>query len=210
MIDITITTVIIGITGLVSIQCFSNRELFAKLLFSPYLVKHKKQWYRLFSHGFVHADWMHLIVNMYVLYMFGRFVEYSFAREYGPVTGGVYYILLYLGGLAFASLPSIKKHSDNHYYTSIGASGAVASALFSVILMFPTIEITLLFLPIPMPAFIFGGLYLLFEWYMDKKSTDNVAHDAHFWGAIFGLVFTMTIDYNHLANFIVQIINYFG
>ena len=102
-------------------------------------------------------------------------------------------MLLYLGGIFFAALPALKKHKDHSHYNAVGASGAVSAVLFTSILFMPTQGIRFIFVPIDIPAFVFGGLYLAFEWYMDKKSNDNVAHDAHFWGAIFGIAFTIVL-----------------
>jgi membrane associated rhomboid family serine protease len=168
------------------------------------MVKHKNQTYRFFTHAFVHADWIHLFVNMFVLYSFGTAVESFFGEIFGN-KGIVYFIILYLGGILFSSLPSYGKHQSNPYYSSIGASGAVCAVLFSSILIQPMAGIGLLFIPIHIPAFIFGPLYLTYEAYGSKKLNDNIGHDAHFWGAIYGIVITLIFNYRIGIMFIEQI-----
>ncbi len=105
----------------------------------------------------------------------------------------------------FAALPAFRKHSDNSYYNSVGASGAVAAVLFSFILFMPTTSLYLMFIPIPIPAFVFGILYLALEAYLDKRSQDNVAHDAHIWGAIFGVAFTIVMKPSVVLSFIEEV-----
>jgi membrane associated rhomboid family serine protease len=188
-----ITLIIIIITAFVSYIGFQNATAFYKLKFNASLINHNKQYYRFFSYGFVHADWMHLLVNMFVLFSFGTAVENSFAG-YFSVRGPFYFLLLYFGGLGFSTLPAFSRHKNNDYYNAVGASGAVSAVLFSAIIMNPQMSIVLLFLPIPTPAWIFGILYLIYSAYMAKRGTDNVGHDAHFWGAVFGLIFTIALN----------------
>lgn len=203
--DISVTLVIIAITVLVSFASFNNEELRNNLIFSPYQVVHQKEWWRTITHGFIHADYMHLFFNMYVLYNFGELVENTLVYSYGEISGTIYYIGLYVGGLIFATIPSFKKHSDNPIYRSLGASGAVSTVLFAFIIYYPLEKLILMFIPIGIPAFIFGILYLAFETYSNKKGRANIAHDAHIAGAIFGLVYVIAIDYNNLINFFTQI-----
>lgn len=203
---ISVTLVVIAITCLVSIPAMQNRELFSRLLYSPYQVYHRKEYYRLLTHALLHSGWVHLFVNMYVLYIFGRTAEFSFSKYAG--SSGLYlYFLLYLGGVLFASLPAIRKQRDNVMYNSVGASGAVSAVLFSCIAFAPTMGF-FIFLPIPIPAFIFGILYLIYEAYMDKNSSDYVAHDAHYYGAIFGILFTFLVLPSSFLNFIDQLLSY--
>jgi membrane associated rhomboid family serine protease len=200
----SLTLIIIVITALISINGFSNRELFHKLDFSPYQVIHRKEWHRLFTHIVLHGDWMHLFVNMFVLYSFGSTIEAAFEAIWGG-TGSFYYILLYLGGAAFASLPGLKRHQDNPHYSAIGASGAVAAVLFTSIILAPMSKIYIMFIPLGIPAFIFGPLYIGLEYYLDKRGGGNIAHDAHYWGAIFGFVFPLALKPSLFLHFINQI-----
>lgn len=185
--------IILAITVAVSIMALQNRDYFIKLAYAPFLVHHNKQWYRMLSHVLVHADWAHLGVNMWVLWMFGGTVQEYFANLFGA-RGTLYFLLLYVGGTLFASLPALRKHKDNAHYTSVGASGAIAAVLFSAIALNPMMPIRFIFLPFfDMPAFVFGLLYLAYEIWADKRAKDNIAHDAHYWGAIFGVVFTLLL-----------------
>lgn len=198
--SISLTSILVVGTFSVSIAAFSDRRLFERLLFDPFVIQARRQWYRFVSHALVHANWGHLIVNMFVLYFFGRNVEMLFGMITGrPAT--VPFLLLYLGGVVFSSLPSYRKHRLDPSYRAVGASGAVSAVLFAQVLMLPTRTITLLFLPIPMPAWLFGGLYLVYSWYMDKSGGDNVAHDAHFYGALYGVLFSAAMDPGLILDF---------
>ncbi len=201
-----ITYIIIGITCLISITAFGNLELKAKFLFNPYLAHHSRQWYRFLSHAFIHADWMHLIFNMMTLYFFGPYVEEAYVVVFG-LKGYLFFVLLYILGIVLSSSYSYEKHKNNIHYNSLGASGAVAAVLFAHIILSPLSGINLMILPIPggIPAWLFGILYLAMEWYLDKRGQDNVAHDAHFFGAIFGLLFTIALRPAFVQEFIFQL-----
>ena len=141
---------------------------------------------------------------MYVLYTFGLNVESQFNQMSN--VGYLYYLILYLGAMIFATLPSIIKHHNNPSYRSLGASGAVSAIVFVFIILAPTAQMGLIILPgLNIPAFIFGLLYLLAENYMSKKGNSNIAHDAHIAGAIFGLLFIAFFDYELYFNFIESI-----
>lgn len=205
-----ITYTIIAINVILSLIAFQNDNLFRKLEYSPYLVVHNKEQYRIFTHAFIHGDYGHLLINMFVLYQFGRHVESGFSHYFG-VKGILYYIVLYLGGIIAASIPAIQKNKDNPLYSAIGASGAVSAVLFSFILMNPTAMLGL-FLIIPMPAFLVGILYLIYEKKMNDRN-DRIAHDAHYWGAIFGfgatLIFKPAFGLEFLADIQHSIANLF-
>lgn len=205
---VSITLVIIIVTVIVSLYAFENPDVKYKLLFNPYSVVHQKKWYKVISHAFIHADFMHLFMNMYVLYMFGILVEGFLLVNYR--FGIAYYLVLYFGGILFATLPALYKHSDNVHYNSLGASGAVSAVLFSAIVISPG-ETLYLFAVIPIKAFVFGPLYLLYEYYMGKRGRTNIAHDAHFAGAVFGIFFTLILDFNYfINNFINQVSSIFN
>ena len=219
MISFSITTIIVAITVIVSFLAFNDKDLSYNLTLSPYSVKHHKRWWQIFTHGFIHADYMHLGLNMYVLYSFGGFVEDVLVDGYPSsegIIGGfgnigyLYYITLYVGGLLFATLPSLKKHGDNPGYLAVGASGAVSAVVFSSIILYPTGGMGILFIPISIPSFIFGILYLFAEHYMGKKGGTRIAHDAHIGGAFFGIIFTVLLDFQFLTNFIDMINDWFS
>lgn len=202
------TIVFIIITCIVSVLAFSNRELFARLQFNPYQVYHRKEYYRLVSHGFVHADWMHLIVNMIVLYSFGSAVERYFGQLEGEGLmnhGNVWFTFMYVAAIIFSSVTTLKKYKDNIMYNSVGASGAVSAVLFCSIFFNPWATLSLYFF-IPLPAIIFGVGYLIYSQYMSKKNVDNINHDAHFIGAVFGFLFPLLIKFSFIYIFINQLL----
>jgi membrane associated rhomboid family serine protease len=194
-----ITIAIIIITGITSYQAFTNYGLKEKLIFNPYSIKKRNEWYRFWTHGLLHADWIHLALNLFVLFGFGETVEIEYKRNFGAI-GSFYFVLLYVLGLSASSLFDYFKHRNNWSYNALGASGAVSAVLFAAILFNPT-QILLLYGIIPMPAVIGGGLYLVYSYYMARKGADNIGHDAHFWGAIWGISFTAALDYRLLFEF---------
>jgi membrane associated rhomboid family serine protease len=200
----TMTIIIIGITVLISILCLNKVELFDKLKFNAYDVRHSNQWYRFFTYGFLHAGWVHLFINMLVLYSFGEIVE-SYFKFYFPSKHILYYLLLYVGGLLLSIIPAYGKNKNDVFYNAVGASGAIAAVLFSSIILYPTGKIMFFFIPIGIPSPIFGVLYVAYEYYMSKKANDNIGHDAHLWGAIFGIVFTIAIRPQFAITFLQQI-----
>jgi membrane associated rhomboid family serine protease len=202
----SVTIIIIAVTVIVSLLAFNNHDIFRRLAFNAYDIKHFRNSYRFLSYALIHADWIHLFINMMVLYSFGRIVEQYYEMLFG-FKGILYFILLYIGGTALSTLPSYGKHKDDYSYTAVGASGAVSAVVFTYILFDPLGKLTLFPIPIGIPSIIFGVLYLIYSAYMGKKNIDNVGHDAHFWGAIFGFVFTIILKpelivrmYSILAN----------
>lgn len=200
-----ITIIIIVLTCLVSIPAFSNRDFFYRFDFAPYSVYERKEYYRFLTHAFLHADWTHLFFNMFVLYTFGRAAQGYFEVYLGN-TGLLYFVLLYLGGIIFAVLPTFNKHKNNPSYHSIGASGAVSAVLFSYIIFSPTSELTLLIFPFfGLPSIVWGIAYLAYEHYQSRKENTNINHDAHLTGALYGIVFTLITVPKSLSSFIDQI-----
>ena len=199
-----ITYGIILFTVVASIICFNNEELFNRLKFNAFDVKHSNQWYRFFSYGFLHSGWVHLLINMLVLYSFGNLVEHFF-KVYFVEKYILYYILLYLGGLLLSIIPAFGKHKNDVFYNAVGASGAVSSVVFASIIMIPKAPISFFFIPVEIPAWIFGILYIIYEFYMSRKAKDNIGHDAHFWGAVYGVIFTIALKPSLAAGFLHQI-----
>lgn len=198
-----ITWIIIGITFAISFMAFQNQELINKLQFNAAQIVHRKQYYRLISHAFIHANWPHLIVNMLVLYFFGRNIEAYFAY-YFEARATLYYLLLYLGGILASNLWSLMKHQNNYYYNAVGASGAVSAVLFAFIFFDPW-EKLYFFGILPIPGIVFAIGYLIYSYQMGKRKTDNVAHDAHFLGAVFGFVFPIILQPGLFNRFIDQL-----
>lgn len=201
-----ITYIIIGITAVVSFLAFQNVALMEKLQFNAAQVIHRKQYYRLISHAFVHVSWTHLIVNMLVLYFFGRNVESYFGYFFGN-RADFYFIILYLGGILGSNIWSLIKHQNDYYYNAVGASGAVSAVLFTFIFLDPW-EMLYLFAIIPIPGIIFGVGYLIYSYQMSKRGSDNIAHDAHFLGAVFGFVFPIILKPELFSRFIQLLPNF--
>lgn len=187
-----ITLIIVAVTVITSIRAFSDQSLLHRLIFAPEYMTRSREWYRFWSHGLIHADWTHLIFNMIALYSFGMMVEDVFEQFYS-MWGRLLYLGMYLLALPLSSVFDYVKHKNNSSYLALGASGAVSAVVFASILMAPTNEIYLFLIPLPIPAWIFGPLYLLFTVYMARSGQDHIAHDAHFWGAIFGLLSTTVL-----------------
>ncbi|MCD7977872.1 MAG: rhomboid family intramembrane serine protease [Tannerellaceae bacterium] len=199
-----ITYLIIGTTVVVSLLCFQRVELMNKLAFNPYRILHNKEWSWVLTHGFVHADMVHLFVNMFTFWSFGTYMERYF--EYLGFGKGAYFGL-YFGGMVFATLYDLFKYRDNPYYSSIGASGAVSAVLFSSIFFDPWAKI-LLFAIIPIPGIIFGFLYLAYCQYMAKQSRDHINHNAHFYGAVYGFCFPLLLEPSLIHVFLSQVTNW--
>jgi membrane associated rhomboid family serine protease len=172
--------------------------------FNPYSIRHRNELHRFFTYGFLHADWIHLLINMFVLLSFGLSVEKYFSF-YFQTKAYLYYILLYVGGIIFSVLYDYGKHKNDSNYNAVGASGAVSAVVFSNILFDPTGRLYLYFIPIGIPAVIFGFLYLIYSAYMARRGSDNVGHNSHFWGAIFGLIFTILLKPKLVIIFLHQI-----
>jgi len=201
------TYIILAITVLVSIAAFNNESNMHKLNLNPYQVYQRKEWYRLLSHGFVHADWNHLLLNMLVLFFFGPAIENIFTDLAGRGMlrfPKMYYMALYLGGIIIASLSSVRKNKDNPWYNAVGASGAVSAVVFTFIFFAPWSKLLIFFI-IPMPGIVFGILYMAYSYYMSKKNVDHINHEAHYYGAVFGFFFPLIIDYRLIYVFLDQI-----
>lgn len=199
-----ITMLIIVLTSITSIMAFSNERIKSQLIFSPYYIKRRKDWFRFLSSGFLHADFFHLFLNMYVLFIFGDITEQYFMMVFGR-GGATLYILLYVIAIILSEVYSYYRHQDNPNYASLGASGAVSAIIFASILFQPLSKIGLLFLPGGIPGFLFGILYLLYSMYMARNATDNIGHNAHFYGAVFGFIFPIVLKPELFVHFMQQI-----
>ena len=202
-----VTWIIIGITTALSIMAFQNESLMEKMQFNAARIIHQKQYYRLISHAFIHIGWTHLIVNMMVLFFFGRAVEQYFAYFFLNKTV-LYFISLYVGGILVSNIWGLIKHQNNYYYNAVGTSGAVSAVLFSFIFLNPW-EKLYLFAIIPIPGILFGAGYLIYSYWMSKRQSDNVAHDAHFLGAVFGFLFPVLLKPSLFNHFTDQLFSFF-
>jgi len=196
-----ITYLIIGITVITSFSAFSNVELLKRLIFYPVLIKEKNEWWRFITQGAIHADIQHLIFNMLTLYFFGRQVETNFEYLFG---NPYVYPIFYITALMFSSTPSYVKNKNNSYYRALGASGAIAAILFTTIIFDPWQTLLLNFF-IPVPALLFAVGYIVYSSYMSKRGTDNIGHDAHLYGALYGIIFPVVLKPQLISYFIDQL-----
>ena len=204
-----ITIIIIVITSLISIRAFKDRELMGRLIFHPPAVK-QGNGYRLFTYGVVHADYTHLIFNMFTLYFFGPNIERTFKSVLGQTSGSAFFILLYLSALLVSIIPTYFKKKDNASYYSLGASGAVSAIIFAFVLINPMNYMGVLFIPIMLPAFLFGLIFIIISMSLDKKQLGGINHSAHITGGLYGIIYTIAIffvfaDTNLINSFISQI-----
>ncbi|MBX6379983.1 MAG: rhomboid family intramembrane serine protease [Thermoflavifilum aggregans] len=183
----SLTLIIIIVTCVISISAFYNPQLLEQFLFWPFYIKRRHEYWRFITCGFIHLDYIHLGFNMFTLYFFGQIVElYIFEGK------GSGFLLFYLLSLVGSNLYSYFRHRDNFDYRALGASGAVSAVVFSFIVFAPWQTILVFFIPVP--AIVYGVLYLIYSAYMSRKGYDNIGHDAHFWGGVFGIAYTIIVQ----------------
>lgn len=179
-----ITIIVIAANAIISFKGFKDVSFFERYKFNVGAIKRGEK-IRMFSAGFLHVDTMHLFFNMFTLYFFAPVVIYFL--------GTVHFLIIYVISLILGNLLSLYFHKDQPYYTAVGASGAVTGVLYAAILLQPDMQLGLMFIPLPIPAYVFGILYLLYSIYGMKKQLGNIGHDAHFGGAIGGYVTTLIL-----------------
>lgn len=202
---ITANLILVAITVIISLIAFNNQEYLIKMLHRPYNENHGNEKYRLVTSGFIHADYFHLFINMFVLYQFGAFVEYKFVSQFG-FAGSFIYAGFYVLTIVMANLKTHFHHKDNYAYSALGASGATSAVLFSYIFFKPTSMLGL-YMIIPVPAIIFGVLYLWYSSWSAGRNQDNIGHEAHFYGAIAGFAITLSLFPSELGAFFSNIIH---
>ena len=181
-----VTFSIIAITVVVSLIGFTNEELRNKSLFYPYAMTSSSEYYRFLSHGLIHADYIHLFFNMFTLYSFGRFAEVALFNK-------TEYIILYVTALIASSIFDFIKNRNNSGYAALGASGAVSAVLFSTLIFDPWSKGVALFGILALPNIVFAVLYLWYCAYSAKRGGDNIGHNAHMWGSLYGFAFTAIV-----------------
>ena len=185
---------------------FNHEGLLRGLMMNPYMISSRNQYYRFLTSGFIHKDHMHLLLNMFSFYFFGGAIEHVFKILFGDI-GGFYFIFLYLFAIVVSDLPTFLKHRNNPGYNSLGASGGVAAVIFAFIILLPLEKICIYF-ALCMPGFILGTLYLVFSYYQGRKGNDGINHDAHLYGALFGLFFCIILYPASVPNFIRQVMSW--
>jgi len=192
-----VASAIFLLTLLSSLYTFKRPQLYKQLMLHPYSVSRQKRLYTLISSGFIHADWMHLFFN--------GFTFFAFAFTLETLIGHWQFALLYFASMILADLPSVAKHKEDYGYHSLGASGAISGVVFSYILFYPLSSLMIFPLPIPIWAIVFGILYLVYCYFMAKQSRDQINHDAHFFGAIAGLMLTLLLVPGIVPHFLEQL-----
>lgn len=186
----SITFIIIIITAAVSILAFNREQMKDDLLFWPYYINREGQYYRFITNGVLHADAMHLIFNMVSFYSFGMALEnYLFKALFGELSRAMLAVL-YITAIIVAVIPDYIKYKDKSFYRSLGASGAVSAIVFAAITIQPNMPIQFFFIPFKIPGFVFGICFLILSASLAKKGGGNIGHSAHFWGSVYGIVFT--------------------
>ena len=207
-----VTIIIVIITCVVSFIGFSNQRVIDELIFNPPAIYYRREWYRFFTCGLIHADIMHLAFNMFSFYVFGRLVENTFLQIFGA-KGPILYGVMYIAALFACLVPTYSQHKENYNYRSLGASGAVSAVIFAGIMLYPTQGISLLFIPIAIPGFVFGPVYLLITAYLSRRGGSYINHSAHLWGALFGIAFLIVTalalsSFNPVTWFVNQVESY--
>ena len=202
-----ITYFIIAVIVITSFYAWNKPVIFQKWLMNPYSVNKRREYHRFLTSGLIHSNYGHLFLNMLALFFFGRNVEMVFDYILGP-SGKIVLIGFFLLGIIISDIPTYLKYKELPHYSSLGASGGVSALVFSSIMFFPLQKIYILFIPFGIPGFIIGILYLAYSYYQAKNMSDGINHDAHFYGAVFGVVFTIIISPGSLVNFIKEIANF--
>jgi len=201
------TLLIVIVTSLISVVSFRWRRMMDLMDLSTYRTVHYKEYYRMLTHAFLHADYLHLIINMLVLYSFGTGIEGIFEqlKHQGIIhSSALSFSLLYFLAILVSSVSTVIRHRNDAMYSAVGASGAVSAVVFTHIFFAPLQKIYF-YAVLPVPGIIFGILYLVYASYMGRRSQDNINHAAHFWGAIFGLLYPVLLEPGLLRVFIENI-----
>lgn len=202
---VSITLIIIIFTALISWQGFNNYQVIDRLKHHPVREVGAKEYYRLLTSGFVHADWMHLMVNMFVLYSFGEYIENYVISIFGNVQGRIIFLVMYMLNIIIANLPTTMRHQNNPSFSSIGASGAVSGMVFIFILLQPWAILNLFFI-IPVPAIIAGIIYLIYSSWEARKERGRIDHSAHFAGALAGMLMIILLNREIINDFFTKLI----
>jgi membrane associated rhomboid family serine protease len=205
--DYSLTTILIGITALSSIIAFNRPALLDRWMFIPYRIKQRNQWDRFILSGFIHKDYMHLLFNMFTFYFFGGVVERFFKFQFGLELGGLIFLGFYLVAVVIADIPTYLKEQSNSYYRALGASGGTSAIVFASIILMPLSDICLFGL-LCLPGFLLGGFFLIYSYVKGQQGQDNINHDAHLYGAIFGIVCILLLSPGSAGMFLEQIRSY--
>jgi len=208
ILETPVSSLIFVFTIITSIYAFYNQEIFGRFMLHPYSISRGGRIYTLITSGMIHRDWTHLLFNMFTFYFFGFQLERILAAI--SAWGHVQYALIYFLSLILSDVGTIAKHKNNFNYYSLGASGAICAVLFSFILFQPGTSIYLFFIPIPIPAVVFGPLFLLYCVWAARSARDSINHDAHFYGAVVGVLATILLYPQVIGHFFSAVGQLFG
>ena len=187
----SITLILVIMTCVISYQALQQPAMTSRLAFSPYAIKHNGEYFRFLTSAFVHGSWPHLFFNVFVMYQFGIMAESAFSELFGGDLGKVIFLLFYLSANVMSHFSSYFRHRDHMAYSAVGASGATSALVFLYIVLAPWAW----FQFPPLPAIVFGILYLAYSSYMDKRGIDNIGHNTHLWGSVYGIIFILLAVY---------------
>ena len=203
----SLTTLLIGITALLSILAFNRPAVMERWMFTPYRIHQRQQWDRFVLSGFIHKDYTHLLFNMFTFYFFGGVVEQFLRYQYGKGLGGLLFVGFYLLGIVLSDIPTYLKNKNNSQYRALGASGGTAATVFASIVLMPLSDICLFGL-LCFPGFILGGFFLIYSFVKGKQDQDGINHDAHLYGALFGIAFILLLSPSSAGQFLEQLKTY--
>jgi membrane associated rhomboid family serine protease len=201
-----ITILLVLSTVLVTILAFNTPKILDDFMMIPTRVSKYKEYFRFISSGFIHADYQHLIFNMFALFSFGRNTEMVF-NDICSFAPNLMYLMFYLSAIVVSMIPSYFKNKNNVRYRSLGASGGVSAIVYTNVLFNPLGTVYVFILP--MPTIVFGVLYIAYSIYMGKKNIDNVGHEVHLWGSIYGFFFPLFFQPLLIISFFAQIASVF-
>ncbi len=204
----SLTLILILVNVAASLYAWQNESVLRRWMLNPYAMARNNEYGRFLTSGFIHADWGHLIFNMISLYFFGGLVEQTFAAALGPGMSQGAFLALYLGAIVVSDLPSFFRHRADPGYNSLGASGGVSAIVFAGIVFYPLNPIYIFFIPIGIPGFLFGALYVFYSYYEARRGAGYVNHSAHLWGALFGIAFVVLLIPEAVPNFFEQVMSY--
>lgn len=203
---LSLTLIIVIATVGISLWAFNNDTIYQKGLMNAYLTIQKGQYWRLLSSGFLHGSYIHLGFNMFTFYFFGAVVERTFSQLLGP-SASIIFILYYFSAIIISDLPVAFKQRNNPGYNSLGASGAVSAMVFTSILYFPLNDLCLYGI-LCLPGFILGTLYVVYSYFQGRNMSDNINHEAHLYGAIYGIFIGVLIYPDSVMSFFRQVASY--
>lgn len=187
---ITITKTLCILIFIISVWAWNDRKIFNGFMHFPFKEERDQSYYRLFTSIFLHGSWLHLLVNLFVLYSFGEAIEYQFIQLFGLTQGRIYFLILFLLSGILADIPTLKKFKDDIHFRSVGASGSISGIMFAYVLFYPW-NLLYLYGIIPIPGIVAGIGYIWYSRYAAKKEGGRIDHNAHLFGAISGLVITI-------------------